>query len=40
MPVDAATALTERYKNKTYYFCSPEHKAAFEADPERVLASL
>jgi len=40
MPVDAATGLAENYKNKRYYFCSPSHKAVFEADPERVLASL
>jgi putative intracellular protease/amidase/YHS domain-containing protein len=40
MTVDPATALSESYKNKTYYFCSPDHKAEFDSNPERVLSSL
>jgi putative intracellular protease/amidase/YHS domain-containing protein len=37
MPVDAKTALTSHYKEHTYYFCSHDHKAAFDAAPEKAL---
>jgi YHS domain-containing protein len=35
MPVDPATAKTSFYRGRPYFFCSPEHRDAFEADPER-----
>jgi putative intracellular protease/amidase/YHS domain-containing protein len=35
MDVDPATAPKSVYKNKTYYFCSQEDKATFDAAPER-----
>ncbi|HIC93597.1 MAG TPA: YHS domain-containing protein [Anaerolineae bacterium] len=28
-------ATTAEYKGKTYYFCAPGCKAAFEKDPEK-----
>lgn len=31
--IDAAG--TAQYKGKTYYFCSPSCKAAFEKEPEK-----
>jgi len=37
MEVDRATALSSVYKGKTYYFCSPDHKATFVAAPEKWL---
>lgn len=37
MDVDAKTAPTSTYKGKTYYFCMPQHKQLFDADPARVL---
>ena len=37
MEVDPATAPSSVYKGKTYYFCSPDHKAAFDAAPEKWL---
>ncbi len=33
---ETAPAKTE-YKGKTYYFCAPGCKVAFEKDPERYL---
>ncbi len=35
MEVDPATAPSSVYKAKTYYFCSREHKAEFDAAPEK-----
>ena len=36
MPVDPATARhTSAYEGRTYYFCSPGCKGAFDADPRR-----
>lgn len=29
----------ETYKGKTYYFCCPECKPAFDKNPEKVIAS-
>lgn len=38
MQVDEATAQwTSQYKGKTYYFCSPGCKQAFDKDPEKYL---
>jgi putative intracellular protease/amidase/YHS domain-containing protein len=37
MKVDRATAPKSIYKGRTYYFCSPAHKAAFDAAPEKWL---
>jgi YHS domain-containing protein len=38
MEVDEATARwTSEYKGKTYYFCAPGCKRAFDEDPERYL---
>jgi putative intracellular protease/amidase/YHS domain-containing protein len=33
MEVDPTTSLKSVYKGKTYYFCQPQHKQQFEADP-------
>jgi Cu+-exporting ATPase len=30
-------AGTSRYKGTTYYFCNPNCKKAFDADPEKYL---
>ena len=30
-------AATSEYKGKTYYFCAPGCKKAFDADPEKYL---
>jgi YHS domain-containing protein len=30
-------AATSEYKGKTYYFCAPGCKVAFDRDPERYL---
>jgi len=39
MEVDErAPAATSEYKGKTYYFCAPGCKKAFDADPEKYLA--
>jgi len=39
MEVDEkAPADTSEYKGKTYYFCAPGCKRAFDADPEKYLA--
>ena len=35
MDVDPAGAPKSTYKGKTYYFCSPGHKASFDAAPEK-----
>lgn len=35
MEVDPKTALRSAYKGKTYYFCSQEHKAQFDAAPQK-----
>ena len=36
MEVDPASAAgTAEYQGKTYYFCSPGCKAAFEREPEK-----
>jgi YHS domain-containing protein len=38
MGVDEATAKhTSEYKGKTYYFCAPGCKKAFEGEPETYL---
>lgn len=37
MKVDPETAPSATYEGKTYYFCSAEEKAEFEADPESFL---
>lgn len=39
MEVDPATAPAKaEYQGKTYYFCAPGCKVAFEQDPERYLS--
>jgi len=35
MDVNPAGAPKSTYKGKTYYFCSPGHKAGFDAAPEK-----
>ena len=35
MDVDPAGAPKSTYKGKTYYFCSPGHRASFDAAPEK-----
>ena len=37
MDVDEKSPLTSVYKGKTYYFCSNDHKALFDASPEKAL---
>lgn len=37
MEVETDTPLKSVYKGKTYYFCSPDHKAQFDAAPEKWL---
>ncbi len=37
MEVDRATAPSSVYKGKAYYFCSGDHKATFDAAPEKWL---
>jgi YHS domain-containing protein len=38
MTVEEKTArFTTNYKGKTYYFCAPGCKKAFEANPEKYL---
>jgi YHS domain-containing protein len=40
MVVDEKTAkLKSEYKGKTYYFCAPACKKAFEDDPSKYLKS-
>jgi YHS domain-containing protein len=39
MEVDEkSAAATSEYKGKTYYFCAPGCKSAFDKDPEKYLA--
>ncbi len=39
MQVDESTAtVTSEYKGKTYYFCGPGCKTAFDAEPEKYLS--
>jgi YHS domain-containing protein len=35
MEVDRASAPQSTYKGKTYYFCSSDHKATFDAAPDK-----
>ena len=35
--VESPTAITAEYKGKTYYFCAPGCKRAFEKNPEQYL---
>jgi YHS domain-containing protein len=38
MEVDEEAAMWKsEYQGKTYYFCAPQCKATFDADPERFL---
>jgi len=37
MDVDEKSPLTSVYKGHTYYFCSNDHKAVFDASPEKAL---
>lgn len=37
MEVDESTELKTEYKDKTYCFCAPGCKAAFEENPEKYL---
>lgn len=39
MDVDPASAPRSVYRDKTYYFCTPEHKAVFDKAPEQFLDS-
>jgi YHS domain-containing protein len=39
MEVDEKTAVGKsEYKGKTYYFCAPGCKSAFDKDPEKYLS--
>lgn len=38
--VDPASAKSSVYRGGPYFFCSPEHRDAFEAEPERSCAEL
>jgi putative intracellular protease/amidase/YHS domain-containing protein len=40
MDVDIATAPHSVYRGQTYYFCMPDHKALFDANPDRFLEAL
>jgi YHS domain-containing protein len=41
MKVDEKTAkLVSEYKGKTYYFCAPGCKKAFDADPEKYIKDI
>jgi YHS domain-containing protein/putative intracellular protease/amidase len=40
MEIDVTTALSSFYKGKTYYFCSPDHKALFATAPDRFVARV
>lgn len=41
MEVDEKSAVaTSEYKGKTYYFCAPGCKAAFDKEPEKYLGGL
>ncbi len=35
MTVDEKKAAKSEYKGKTYYFCAPGCKAAFDKDPDK-----
>jgi putative intracellular protease/amidase/YHS domain-containing protein len=37
MPLDAASALNSAYKGHTYYFCSRDHKDAFDGSPDKAI---
>jgi len=37
MDIDEKSAPTSAYKGHTYYFCSNDHKAIFDASPEKAL---
>jgi putative intracellular protease/amidase/YHS domain-containing protein len=37
MPIDEKSALASIYKGHTYYFCTTDHKATFDAAPEKAL---
>jgi YHS domain-containing protein len=37
MDVDPADSPKASYKEKTYYFCSQDHKAQFDAAPAKFL---
>jgi transcriptional regulator GlxA family with amidase domain len=39
MSVDPATSPKSAYKGKTYYFCMPDHKQVFDAEPEKWLSA-
>jgi transcriptional regulator GlxA family with amidase domain len=39
MDIDTATAPKSVFKNKTYFFCSTDHKAQFDAAPEKWTAA-
>ena len=34
---EESAAATSEYKGKTYYFCAPGCKAAFDANPQKYL---
>jgi Cu+-exporting ATPase len=36
--VEGTAAATSEYRGKTYYFCSPACKAAFDKNPEKYAA--
>ena len=40
LQVDRQTALSEVYKGQTYYFCMSDHKAVFDAKPDRFVEAL
>jgi len=40
MDVDPSTAPKSMFKNKSYYFCSTDHKEQFDAAPEKWIAPL
>ena len=40
MTVDTATAKSSAYNGQIYYFCSSEHRNAFEAAPVRYVDAL
>jgi putative intracellular protease/amidase/YHS domain-containing protein len=40
MQVDRKTAPSEVYKGQTYYFCMSDHKAVFDANPDRFIEAL
>ncbi len=35
---ESTTTITSEYKGKTYYFCAPGCKKAFDDNPEKYLA--